>query len=162
MTTQLAFETDTSIVVQGGVTDLRRLATSSGDFGFKTGDVAEFQLRLRAHIPGLADNVRFLMERALGDDLIAVSYPGTIMRIVWRVNPNPVVVAAILVGVAVLVAFLTLFILFKISPEAAEDLAEFLADVAGSVAEAFSPLLLVGALLLFFFFFSQGGFKRKS
>ena len=85
--------------------------------------------------------MRTLLQPFLGDDLIQVSHPSSILRIVWIRNLGPIAVAAILVGVAVIVTLLTLFLLFKTAPEA-----------AGQVTSLLTVLVTVGALA---FGFSQ-------
>lgn len=124
------------LVFQGGVNELRNIPQSV-DQQFAQGDIAEFQLRLRFHVPGLEGTVRTVLQPALGNDLLAVRAPGPILRIRWIRNLGPIAVAAILVGVAIIVAILTLFLLFKFSPGAATSVAGFLIIMAAVAALAF-------------------------
>lgn len=147
----------TRVIAEGNIFALRNLPASV-DNQFQEGDIAQFQIRFRAHIPLLADNVRALMQAALGDDLIAVRYPGTIMRIVWRVNLGPLAIAAILLSVAIIVAFMTIFVIFLISPEVAQMIIE---GVGGALADIFStPLTIVGLGLVLLLFLQ--GFGRRN
>lgn len=107
------------LVFQGGIRELANIPLDI-DNAIAPGSQVQLQLRLRFHVPLLADNVRFLMEQALGDDLIAVTFPASILRIVWKRNLGPIAVAAILISVAIIVTLLILFLLFVTAPEAAE------------------------------------------
>lgn len=105
-------------VLEGGITQLINIPQAV-DNQFAPGDVAEFQLRLRIHVPGLEATLRTLLSPLLGDELLAVEHSGEIVRIRWVRNLGPVAVAAIIVGVAIIVLLLVSFTLFKISPQAA-------------------------------------------
>lgn len=121
-------------VYQGGILDLFSIPQSVDD-QFAVGDIAEFQLRLRFHVPGLEDTLRLLLTPVLGENLLSVTAPSSIVRIRWRRNLGPIAIAAIIVSVAIIVTLLVTFVIFKIDP------------IAGTAAAGFVLALVIGGIL---------------
>lgn len=136
-------QADSVAVLAGGITQLINIPQAI-DNQFAPGDIAEFQLRLRFHVPGLEATLRTLLSPLLREELLAVEHNGEMVRIRWVRNLGPIAVAAIIVGVAIIVLLLVSFTLFKLSPQAAV------------AAGGFVLLLVIGGIIAFGFARRQG------